>query len=129
MHVSGTGDYKPVDGLSQQCVAKGLKPVTLKTFKADTQALLALQANTVAAHFTDEPVAGYEVVQGKGKFEMVAGLTLERAPEGISVGKNNNGLRDAVKAAVQQMMDDGTYLKILTKWGVQSGAIASASGS
>jgi ABC-type amino acid transport substrate-binding protein len=26
MHINGTGDYKPADGLSQQCVAKGLKP-------------------------------------------------------------------------------------------------------
>ncbi len=25
MHINGTGDYKPADGLSQQCVAKGLK--------------------------------------------------------------------------------------------------------
>ncbi len=129
MHISGTGDYKAADGLSQQCVAKSLKPITLKTFKADTQALLALQAGTVVAHFTDEPVAGYEVVNGAGKFEMIPSITVERGAEGISVGKNNTGLRDAIKAALQQMIDDGTYLKILTKWGVQSGAVTSTSGS
>jgi polar amino acid transport system substrate-binding protein len=125
MHISGTGDYKPADGLSQQCVAKGLKAITLKTFTADTQALLALQAGTVVAHFTDEPVAGYEVVNGQGKYEMVTGITLERGPEGISVGLNNTGLRDAVRAALDSMLADGTYLQILTKWGVQSGAVTS----
>lgn len=125
MHINGTGDYKPADGLSQQCVAKGLKPITLKTFTADTQALLALQAGTVAAHFTDEPVAGYEVVNGQGKFELVAGISLERGPEGISVGKNHTGLRDAIRAALDSMLADGTYLQILTKWGVQSGAVTS----
>jgi polar amino acid transport system substrate-binding protein len=125
MHINGTGDYKPADGLSQQCVAKGLKPITLKTFTADTQALLALQAGTVAAHFTDEPVCGYEVANGQGKFELVTGLSLERGPEGISVGKNNTGLRDSVRAALDSMLADGTYLQILTKWGVQSGAITS----
>ena len=125
MHIGGTGDYKPADGLSQQCVAKGKKAITLKTFTADTQALLALQAGTVAAHFTDEPVAGYEVVNGQGNFEMVSGITLERGPEGISVAKSNTGLRDAVRASLDSMIADGTYLKILTTWGVQSGAVTS----
>jgi polar amino acid transport system substrate-binding protein len=125
MHISGTGDYKPADGLSQQCVSKGKAPITLKTFTADTQALLALQAGTVAAHFTDEPVAGYEVAHGSGKFELVKDLSLERGAEGISVGKNHTGLHDAVRAALDQMIADGTYLKILTTWGIQSGAVTS----
>ena len=125
MHIGGTGDYKPADGLSQQCVAKGLKPISLKIFTADTNALLALQAGTVAAHFTDEPVAGYEVVNGQGKFEVVGGITLERGPEGISVGKNHTELRDAIRASLDSMLADGTYLQILTKWGVQSGAVTS----
>ena len=125
MHISGTGDYTPADGLSQQCVAKGKEPITLKTFTADTDALLALQAGTVAAHFTDEPVAGYEVVNGQGKFEMVPDLNLERGPEGISVGKNHTALRDAIKATLDSMMADGSYLEILKKWGVDSGAVTS----
>jgi polar amino acid transport system substrate-binding protein len=125
MHISGTGDYQPADGLSQQCVAKGKAPITLKTFTADTQALLALQAGTVAAHFTDEPVAGYEVAHGQGKFELVKDLSLERGAEGISVGKNHTGLHDAIKAALDQMIADGTYLGILTTWGIQSGAVTS----
>jgi len=126
MHITGTGDYKAADGLSQQCVAKGKKAITLKTFTADTDALLALQAGTVAAHFTDEPVAGYEVVNGQGKFEMVKDLNLERGPEGISVGKNHTGLRDAIVATLNAMMKDGSYLQVLTKWGIQSGAVTSA---
>ena len=128
-HVGGTGDYDATTGLSAQCVAKGKSAITLQVFDADTQALLALQAGTVAAHFTDEPVAGYEVVHGNGAFEMVSGMTLERGAEGISVTKNNTGLRDAVRTNLQNMMDDGTYLTILKKWGVESGAITSASSA
>jgi polar amino acid transport system substrate-binding protein len=125
MHISGTGDYKPADGLSQQCVAKGKAKITLKTFTADTDALLALQAGTVAAHFTDEPVAGYEVVNGQDKFELVTGLSLERGPEGISVGKNHTGLSAAIKATLDSMIADGSYLAVLNKWGIQSGAVTS----
>ena len=126
-HVTGGTDtgYDNSTALSPICVAKGLKPITLKVFDKDTDALLALHANTVVAHFTDEPVAGYEVAQGNGAFIVVPNLTLERAPEGVSVTKNHPELRDAVKAALQQMMDDGAYTQILTKWGIQSGGITS----
>ncbi len=128
-HIAGTGDYTAATSINGACKTAGKPNVTLKVFSADTDALLALQAGTVVAHFTDEPVAGYEVSKGSGAFAMLPSLTLERGNEGISVAKTNTGLRDAVKAALQQMMDDGTYVTILTKWGVQSGAITSTSAS
>jgi polar amino acid transport system substrate-binding protein len=31
-----------------------------------------------------------------------------------------------MQKAVQSLMDDGTYMQICTKWGVQSGAIKTA---
>ncbi len=124
-HITGgASGYDATTSLTGMCTAKGKGPVTLKQFDKDTDALLALQAGTVVAHFTDEPVAGYEVAQAPDKFEMVPGITLERAPEGISVTKNHAGLRDAVKASLLSMISDGTYMTILTKWGIQSGAIA-----
>jgi polar amino acid transport system substrate-binding protein len=128
-HIAGTGDYNATTSLNAQCKAAGKANITLKVFAADTDALLALQAGTVIAHFTDEPVAGFEVVNGNGAFAMLPSLTVERGAEGISVTKNHPELRDAVKAALQQMIDDGTYMTILTKWGVQSGAVASTTGS
>jgi polar amino acid transport system substrate-binding protein len=127
--IAGTGDYNASTSLDGQCKTAGKPDITLKVFSADTDALLALQAGTVVAHFTDEPVAGFEVVNGNGAFAMLPSLTLERGNEGISVTKNHPELRDAVKAALQQMIDDGTYKTILTKWGVQSGAVTSTSGS
>ncbi len=125
-HVLGEGDYKPADGLSAQCVAKGKPAITLKTYVKDTDAGQALTAGIVDAHFTDEPVAGYEVSKSNGALEMVAGLTLEHAPEGISVAKNHSGLRDAIKTVLISMINDGSYMDILKKWGVESGAITAA---
>ena len=128
-HIAGTGDYTPATSLDAQCKAAGKSDITLKVFAQDTDALLALQAGTVIAHFTDEPVAGYEVVNGSGAFVMLPSLTVERGAEGISVTKNHPELKAAVTAALQQMIDDGTYKTILTKWGVQSGAVTSTTGS
>jgi polar amino acid transport system substrate-binding protein len=125
-YVTGGGSgYDQTNGLSPMCVAAGKAPITLKTYTKDTDALQALQSGIVVAHFTDEPVAGYEVAQSNGAFEL-SPLTLERGTEGISVTKNHTGLRDAIKAALIAMIDDGSYLDILTKWGVQSGAVTAA---
>jgi polar amino acid transport system substrate-binding protein len=34
-----------------------------------------------------------------------------------------NGMAQAVKAAMEQLISDGTYSKLLAKWGIQDGAI------
>ena len=119
--LQGTGDYQGA-GLSDACVKAGKPAITIKTFDKDSDALLALQSQTVDAYFADSPAAGYAVDKSGGKLEL-SGITLEEAIEGISVAKNHTALRDAVKAALLAMMSDGTYTKILTKWGVQDGAI------
>jgi polar amino acid transport system substrate-binding protein len=126
-HITGTGSgYDTTNSLNANCKTKGKSDITLQVFDADTNALAALQAGTVVAHFTDEPVAGYEVANSGGKFEEVSAMTLERGAEGISVPKTKTALSGAVKTALLAMMTDGTYLTILTKWGVQSGAVTAA---
>jgi polar amino acid transport system substrate-binding protein len=124
-HLNGTGDYKPAQGLSAMCLAAGKTKIDVQPFAKDSDALLALQSDKVAAYFTDSPVAGYYTVQQPTLFEVVQGLILDDVNEGISVGKANTSLEASVKAALQSMIADGTYLKILTKYGVQADAVAS----
>lgn len=40
--------------------------------------------------------------------------------------KENTELTEAVRAALQKLMDDGTYDEILAKYGLQDGSIAEA---
>ena len=83
-------------------------------------------ASQVDAYFADSPVAGYYTVQFPDQFQLSGIPPLQPAKEGISVPKDKTGLRDAVKATLLSMIDDGTYTKILTKYGVQDGAITAA---
>jgi polar amino acid transport system substrate-binding protein len=127
-HLNGTGDYKPADGLSAKCVAAGKAKINVQPFTKDSDALLALQSSKVSAYFTDSPVAGYYTVQQPTLFEVVPGLILDDVKEGISVVKGASGpspLETAVKTALQSMIDDGAYLQILTKYGVQADAVTS----
>jgi polar amino acid transport system substrate-binding protein len=120
-YINGTGDYKG-QGLSASCEAKGKGAITLQTFSKDSDALLALQSGHVDAYFADSPVAGYYVVQKPDLFEL-SGVELGVALEGISVLKDHQALRDAVQTALVSMINDGSYLNILKKYGDESGAI------
>lgn len=120
-YLQGTGDYEG-SGLSEGCEKNGNPAINIKTFQKDNDALLALQSGTADAYFADSPVAGYYVAQHSDQFEL-PGLTLDEAIEGISVDKSKTGLRDAVKAALLSMIDDGTYTQILAKWGLEGSAL------
>ena len=120
--LQGTGDYKG-QGLSAACATAGKKAIDVKTFAKDSDALLALQGGQVAAYFADSPVAGYYTVQHPEAFEL-SGLTLAVTKEGISVPQEKTALRDAIKLALDSMIADGKYVEILTKYGLQEGAIS-----
>ena len=120
-YLQGTGDYKGA-GLSDGCTKGGKPAITIKTFVKDNDALLAPQSGTADVYFADSPVAGFYAKSHPDQFELT-GLTLDVAIEGISVDKGHTGLRDAVKTALLSMINDGTYTKILTKWGDQDSAI------
>jgi polar amino acid transport system substrate-binding protein len=57
----------------------------------------------------------------------VVGQPYGTAPYGIAVPKDaaHSGLAEAISMALQDLSNDGTYDKILTKWGVQAGAVTS----
>jgi polar amino acid transport system substrate-binding protein len=122
-YLNGTGDYKG-QGLSAACVKSGKAAITVKEFQKDSDALLALQAGQVDAYFADSPVAGYYTVQHPDQFAL-SGLELGVALEGISVQNDSGhaGLKTAVQQALISMINDGTYMSILKKYGDDSGAI------
>jgi polar amino acid transport system substrate-binding protein len=105
-----------------KCASNPIKP---SSFDTDTEALVQLKKGTVQIHFTDSPVAGYEL---RHDSELaVSGSAIEVAPEGIAVRKGDSAMLTAVKAAFAALEADGTYDSLLTKWGLKDGDIRKAS--
>ncbi|MFE9170486.1 ABC transporter substrate-binding protein [Streptomyces kebangsaanensis] len=100
------------------------KTITLQRFDDNQQAQTRLRSGGADAVSADFPVAAYAVkTSGGGKdFELV-GEQVEAAPYGIAVGKTNTQLRDALQAAMNAIIQNGEYQKILEKWGAQDGAV------
>jgi polar amino acid transport system substrate-binding protein len=112
--------------LTPACTSKGKPAITAKTFGKDSDALLALQSGQVDSYFADTPPAAFYTIQHPDKFVLAPIPPLAPAFAGISVLKSNTGLRDAVQQALLSMVSDGTYLAILKKYAVDSGALTPA---
>lgn len=100
------------------------KKLTIEAFDDDQQSQTRLRAGGADAASSDFPVAAYAVkTSGRGKdFELV-GEQVEAAPYGIAVSKSNTQLRDAIQAAMNAVIKNGEYAKILKKWGAEEGAV------
>ncbi|GAA4774837.1 MULTISPECIES: ABC transporter substrate-binding protein [Streptomyces] len=93
----------------------------------DTDSITQLQTKRADVVITDFPVALYnELNAGGGNLFEVVGDQIDAAPYGIAVSKENTELRDALQAAVQQIIDDGSYGEVLKEWKAESGAIETA---
>jgi polar amino acid transport system substrate-binding protein len=112
--------------LTPACTKASKPAITAKVYGKDSDALLALQSGQVDAYFADTPPAAYYTIQHPDQFVLAPIPPLAPAFAGISVLKSNSGLRDAVQQALVAMINDGTYLAILKKNAVDSGAVTAA---
>lgn len=122
---TGTTEQKAAGAQSKKCTAAGKKPVSVAAFPDQNQANLAVSSGRAQLGFADTPVADYQVKKTNGQFKMV-GSAYEPAPYGLAVAKSAGSLDKAVKAALLELMKNGTYQKIFAKWGVSGIAIKPA---
>ncbi|MCL8015698.1 ABC transporter substrate-binding protein [Streptomyces sp. AS02] len=105
----------------------GGKTISIEAFDNDQQAQTRLRAGGADAGSSDFPVAAYAVkTSGGGNDFQLVGEQVEAAPYGIAVAKNNTELRDALKAALDAIIKNGEYEKVIKKWGVEDGSVTEA---
>lgn len=123
----GTSQETAVNAQSKACAQIGLKAITVRAFATDAQALKHFTAGETMAHISDYPVVVYlaRTLRG-GKAYQVAGRQFGVVPYGIAVSKNDPQLRDRIQSALRSVIADGTYDKLLEKWGLEQGAMRSA---
>ena len=114
-------DTEEVPAKSDACVAAGKPAIDKLKYDTQDQATNAVVLGQADALSADSPVTLYAIAQTEGKLQM-AGETFDVAPYGIVVAKDSE-LAKAVQAALQSLVDDGTYGDILDEWGVADGAI------
>lgn len=98
----------------------GSAPIEVTTFPQNTDAVQALLANKVEAVVATQVNLLDEATKLSGKAEVVEDPDhpngYQASPNGIGFDQADADLAAAVQAALQSLMDDGTYTKILAKW-------------
>jgi polar amino acid transport system substrate-binding protein len=117
----GTTQGDDATAQSRKCTAAGKGAVKVSTFPDQNGANLAISSGRAQLGMADSPVADYQVKQSNGQFKTV-GTPYGTAPYGIAIPKNS-GLAEPVQKAVKALIDSGEYKTILTRWGIQDGAI------
>ena len=109
--------------MAKQCKADGKAEMDVISSKLQTDVTTNVVTGKADVFYADSPVAGYAIAQTDGELETL-GKTEGIAPEGIVVKKGDQQMDEALQKALQKLIDDGTYMKILKYWGVQDGAIS-----
>ncbi len=107
---------------SKTCTDAGKDAITIEQYQLQSDATAAVVSGKDDAMLADSPITAYAITQTGDKLETV-GDTYDAAPYGYAVPKGQGEYTKAIQGALQKLIDDGTYLQILSKWGVQSGAV------
>jgi polar amino acid transport system substrate-binding protein len=119
----GTTQQADAQAQAGKCKSAGKPTVTVEIFNDQNAANLALSSGRADVAMADSPPAAYQVKLSNGVFKL-SGPAYGTAPYGIAIPKNN-GMAKPILDALKLLMANGTYTKILQKWGVQGGAISS----
>ena len=109
---------------SKECEAAGKPPIQILKKDGQDEATNDVVLGNVPYMLADSPIAQNSVQQAEGKVEL-DGDIFDAAPYGLALKKDGE-LTEAVQVAMQELMDEGTYQKILEKWGVEAGGVEKA---
>ena len=120
---TGSTEVDDLTAKSAACVKAGKKPITTLSFDDQNQATNAVQLGRAQALSADSPVTEDAVHRSAGKLQL-DGAIYGSAPYGVATAKGST-LVKAIAAALTDLYKNGTYGKILAKWGVTPGAVKS----
>ncbi|WP_255372039.1 ABC transporter substrate-binding protein [Cellulosimicrobium sp. CUA-896] len=122
---TGTIQDEDIAVQSDECEAAGEEPIDILQYESQADATTNLVGGKAQVMYADSPVVGYAVEQTGGQIEQL-GDVFDSAPQGIVVAQEDTELAEAIAAAVQGLMDDGTLAEVLGAWGSEDAALDTA---
>lgn len=117
-------DTDELPAKSQACTDAGKEAIQILRFDGQPEVTQAVVDGRAAAFSADLPVTGDAVAKLSDQLQ-ITGEVFDAAPYGFATQKGSDTTK-AVQAALQSLIDDGTYLDILKEAGIESGAVTSA---
>ena len=120
--VTGSTQQSTLEDEAGSCAKAGKPAWKVSTFPGNNEAVLALGGKRVDVLYSSISVVAYTAK--KSPAFRVAGR-YKRAVAGAALAKGSK-LTRPVQAAVQHLIDTGTYQTLLAKWGLSGNGIAAA---
>jgi polar amino acid transport system substrate-binding protein len=120
----GSREMVFADEYQPKCAAAGKKPIDALAFNDGNGAAEALMSHRADVYWLGSTAVSYFVAQSKGRTKVVGSYT-DTSYIGVALPKGSP-MVVPLQAAIQHLMDDGTYQKIVTKWGLEAGAVKQA---
>jgi len=118
----GTVEQEEAEAQSKKCTKEGKSAVMVLSFPGQNAVNLAVSSGRAELGMADSPVVAYQIKQSEGGFKLI-GKSYEFAPYGLAIPKTS-GMTTPILAALKVLIENGKYMQILTKWGIQAGAIS-----
>jgi polar amino acid transport system substrate-binding protein len=117
----GSREYGFAQAYNPKCEAAGKQPINMLVFNDGNGAAEALMSKRADLMWLGSTAVSYFVAQSKGKTKVVGTYT-DISYIGVGMPKGSD-MAKPLQAAIQHLIDDGTYAKIIQKWGLEAGAI------
>ncbi|MEV4576504.1 ABC transporter substrate-binding protein [Nonomuraea jabiensis] len=121
----GTAQADDAEQQKKKCADAGKPAVQVLVFPDTVGCLQAVSTGRANAFIGGTPTITYQAEQSGGRMKQV-GEPYRFLPYGILVNKEDQNLTKAVQQALQKLMENGSYAKILDKWKMSSGALDKA---
>lgn len=121
---TGTITVGLAEAATRKCTADGKPAIDLQMFPSVPASVLAMGSERIDYVWTDSVAAATQVRNGDGRFSSIDDGT-QPAHTGIAFPKDDRALTEAVRSALQTLVDDGRYGDLLRHYGLESGGVAS----
>ncbi|MDX3261083.1 ABC transporter substrate-binding protein [Streptomyces sp. MI02-2A] len=123
---SGTNQEKLLIEWSKENEKAGRKPVDIKYYQNDSDTYLALRSGRIDLYLGPNPTAAYHAAT-TGRTEVVgtysgAGASLQGLIAATT--KKDSGLVQPLADALNEVIRNGTYAKVLERWGLSDEAVS-----
>lgn len=109
---------------NQQNIAAGLKPVEVQYHDDDVLLYLALASGRADAYLAPNGIAAYHARDGKTKLVGSFSGGWPQTAEIAVASRKGSGIADAITTAINAQIKNGNYAKALSRWNLESEAIA-----
>ena len=107
-----------------KCAAAGKPPINALAFNDGNGAAEAMMSRRADVFWLGSTAISYFVAQSKGRTKVVGSYT-DTSYIGVALPKGSD-MAAPLQASVQRLIENGTYGKIVAKWGLGDGAVTHA---